>query len=460
MDVSAIVLNKLLTDNDLDSWSKVKLAYIDPAYTSIYTAIKRHYQQYHKLPSFDELEITQRESNTKNVLATIRLLEVPEVSMDVALNALVDQFTQNEAIKLLDKYIDNLTIYDTVEIKENLSRIVMQLDDKTHSSENVYTMDNIYLFKRPDEIARDRTYLGINNTFDSTIGGVARQELVLIGGQRGSGKSIISSNIVCNQYEAGLTSAYFSIEMIAHETLERKLAILADVNYQHLKQNKLTDSELLKVVTKRAEMFVDGDEVVADFLKHRDKFKFEEDLLKSKQLKEDNQIIIIDDRALTLTSLDLHLGKIKSKFGDKFKLAVVDYVNQIVLEGTHSAFDWQPQLLISKQLKELARKHDIIMVSPYQIDASGEARFAKGILDAADIALILDAHDKESNAISFNTTKIRGAAEMGFTSGINWESLRISPISVEKPSKKKTGGKMEKTEKVEKSEPVGDLPWD
>jgi len=461
MDVSAIVLNKLISEGDLDCWSKVKLAYIDPAYTSIYAAIKRHYQQYHKLPTFDELEITQRDSNTKNVLATIRLLEIPDISIDVALDALVDQFTQNEAIRLLDKYLDHLTIYNTVEVKENLSAIVMQLDDKTHSSENVYTMDNINLFKRPEQLDRDRTYLGLNNTFDSAVGGVARQELVLIGGPRGSGKSIVSSNIVCTQYEAGNTCVYFSIEMVAHETLERKLAILADVCYKDLKLNKLPDSELLKVVRKRAEMFVDSEDVVSNFLKHRDKWRFEEELLKTKKLKEDNQIIIVDDRALTITALDLHLGKFKSKFGDKLRVAVVDYVNQIVLEGSHSAFDWQPQLIVSKQLKELARKYDLTIVSPYQVDATGEARFAKGILDAADIAMVLEAHD---NAISFDTTKIRGAAEMGFTSPINWDSLRISPVSVDRPEKKKQvkKDKVEKHEKPTKStgEPAGDLPWD
>ncbi len=460
MDVSAIVLHKLLAEGDLDGWSKVKLAYLDPAYTSIYAAIKKHYQQYHNLPSFDELDITQRDGNTKNILATIRLLDVQDVSTEVALNALVDQYTQNEAIRLLDKYIDNLTIYDTIEVKENLSRIVMQLDDKTHSSENVYTMDNILLFKKPEQLDRDRTFLGLNNTFDAAIGGVARQELVLIGGPRGSGKSIVSSNITCNQYLAGQTSAYFSIEMIAHETLERKLAIMAGVNYQHLKQNKLTDVELLKVVRTRAEMFVDSDEVVNDFLKHRDKYKFEDDLIKSKKLKEDNQIIIVDDRALTLTALDLHLSKIKAQFGDKFRVAVVDYVNQIVLDsGNHNAFDWQPQLIISKQLKELARKHDITIVSPYQVDATGEARFAKGILDAPDIAMVLEAHEKELNAISFITTKIRGAAEMAFTSGIDWETLRISPISIDKPDKKKIG-KKEKNADKNTGEPAGDLPWD
>jgi hypothetical protein len=111
---------------------------------------------------------------------------------------------------------------------------------------------------------------------------------------------------------------------------------------------------------------------------------------------------------------------------------VVDYINQIVLEGSDQ-YDWKPQIEVSKRLKNLARKYEVVMVSPYQIDATGEARFAKGILDAADIALVMEAHSKEQQAISFETTKIRGGKEMSFTSPIDWDTLRISPQTIDKP---------------------------
>jgi replicative DNA helicase len=200
-------------------------------------------------------------------------------------------------------------------------------------------------------------------------------------------------------------------------------------------------------------------------MKDRDRFKFEETLIRQCTLKDYNQMVIIDDRALTLTSLDLHLGKMKAKFGDKFTVAIVDYLNQIVVEGGSSQFDWQPQIVISKKLKELARKYDIVMASPYQIDDDGKTRFAKGILDAADIALIMEAHPKEDNAISMETTKIRGAKEMKFTSPMNWDTLRISPQSIEKPvAAEKPKDKVKRAGKKEDStttgEPASDMPWD
>ncbi|MFI3220799.1 MAG: DnaB-like helicase C-terminal domain-containing protein [Methylococcales bacterium] len=460
MDISAVVLNKVLLEKNLDVWSKLKLAFLDPAYSSTYSAITRYYEKYSTIPSFDDLEAVVREGIAQKTLATIRLIDDTDVSAEVALDALIDQYTQNQCIVMLDKFIDKLPIYDSLEIKENLASIVLHLDEKTLKTEGVYAMNDIMVFVRPEELAKNRVHLGLNNTFDSILGGVARQELILIGGKRGAGKSITCSNVQINQYEMGNTSVYFTIEMVARETLTRNMSILANVNHMNLKNNTLTDSEMLSVVKARANMFKDADALVKQFISDRDQYKFEESVVRECELKE-SQMIIIDDRALSLTSIDLHLGKLKARFGDNFTVAVVDYLNQIVVEGgANDQFDWKPQIVISKKLKELARKHDIVMISPYQIDDNGGTRFAKGILDAADIAVIMEAHAKEDNAISMETTKIRGAKEMKFTSPMDWDSLRISPQSIEKPAvkekvKRETGKKDKST-----GDPASDLPWD
>ena len=460
MDISAVVINKLLTEKNLDVWSKLKLAFLDPAYSSVYSLVTKYYDKYSTIPSFDDLDAIAREGLAQKTLATLRLIDETDITAEVALDALIDQYTQNQAIILLDKFIDKLPLYDSVEIKENLAGIVLTLDEKTLTTEGVYTMSDIMVFVRPDELAKNRVHLGLNNTFDSVLGGVARQELILIGGKRGSGKSITCSNIMINQYESGNASIYFTIEMEAHETLQRNMSVLANVNHQNLKNGTLTDAEMLLVVKARAGMFDESDHLVKEFVKDRDQFKFEESLVRECALKETNQMVIIDDRALTLTSIDLHLGKMKARFGDKFTVCVIDYLNQIVVEGA-SQFDWQPQIVISKKLKELARKYEIVVVSPYQIDDKGETRFAKGILDAADIALLMEANAKEDNAMSFETTKIRGAKEMRFTSGMDWDTLRISPVSIEKPAapeKEKPKDKMKRAG-AETQEGAVDLPW-
>ena len=121
------MLNKLLQERNLDVWAKLKLAFLDPAFSSLYSAISKYYDNYGTIPSFDELEITLREGPALKTLATLKLAEDPDIATEVALDALIDQFTQNETIKQLDKFIDKLPLYDTEEIKEGLSGIVLHL---------------------------------------------------------------------------------------------------------------------------------------------------------------------------------------------------------------------------------------------------------------------------------------------------------------------------------------------
>jgi replicative DNA helicase len=441
----------------LESWSNLKIAFLDSAYSSIYSAVRKHYDNYSTIPSFEELDLTLRDGLTKQTLEAVKLAEAPEVSIDVAMQALLDIYTQNELIKELEPFVDKITHYDSTELKDNFASILLRLDDKTHSNKGVFSMADIMLFRAADELARERIPLGINNTFDSIVQ-TARGEYILIGGKRGSGKSIIVNNVFVNQYVAGNTAAYFTIEMSGHETLERTMSILTGVDHQAIKKDNLSPEEALTLVKARADMFIDADALVADYVRHKDKHKFEAQLIRSRNLKEDNQLIIIDDMALTVTTLDVQIGKLKAKFGDKLTVVVVDYINQIRIEGTAS-YDWQPQIAVSTKLKELARKHDVLMVSPYQIDSSGEARFSKGILDAADIALITNAHSKEDGAISFGTTKIRGASEMIFTSPIDWTSLAISPQSIDAP-KSKSDNPEKKSRKPKQDDTSADIPWD
>ena len=462
MDISAAIIHKILIEQNLEAYSKLKLVFLDSAYSTLYSVISKHYEKHNTLPSFDDLEITLRDSHVSKTLAAVKLLDLPDVSADIILDALIDRYTQNETIKLLDPFLDKLALYDTSEIKENLSSMALVLEEKTHTSETVHTMYDLDTFQPADEILRERIYLGLNTEFDAAIGGMARQELLLLGGRRGAGKSLVSSNLFTHQYELGYSSLYFTIEMTAFEIHQRHMSILTGVPLKNIKSQQLDTGEIMKLASCRANMFTDGEEALEKFRSHNDRFKFQEDLNRNYTLKPDNQMMIIDDRSLTLGSIDLHIGKTKAKFGDKLGLVIVDYLNQIAIEGPQ--FGWQEQIDIAKKLKNLARKHEVVIVSPYQMDASGEARFSKGILDSADISLILNAHPE---AISFESTKMRGAAPVEFTCPMKWDIVTVLPQSIDKPGKKEKEEKKEKKEKKEEKaskykteENTEDLPWD
>jgi len=87
-------------------------------------------------------------------------------------------------------------------------------------------------------------------------------------------------------------------------------------------------------------------------------------------------------------------------------------------------------------LKSMAQEYDCTVFSPYQTDASGEARFAKGILDAADAAYTLETWDHEDGCMTFNCVKMRSASMKSFTSTVDWESLKIGPDTALTPKEK------------------------
>lgn len=421
-DVSGIVLHKLLSEpaNALEFFPKLKPSFFGSGYLNIYTAINKFYSKHNKLPSFYDLKLTIREGLTSSKLRALEELEVPEdIEWDILIDALIDQFTQEETLDQLDKFLDTITSIDTQEIKQHLTDIVFHLEEKTHLPEKVFTFADMMVYDEQEQ--HSRVVLGINNTFDAASGGIALTELVMIGGARGSGKSIIAVNICKNQYLQGNTTIFFSIEMRAKEIYWRSLSALAGVKFSALRKGKLTQDEEGQVASVLKDMYTDSEELYDNYLESKDYKTLESSLSSQKKIKPDNNIVIVDNQELTLADIDMNIQKVKSQVGDKLKVVVVDYVNQIHIEDIYS---WQSQISLSKGLKNLARKHNIAIVAPYQIDASGEARFAKGLLDATDIALTLKA---QKHHIEFETTKTRNMAKIKFASPIDWDTLNVLP---------------------------------
>lgn len=426
-NVGSVVLTKLLQDTNLEAWSKVKRDYLHPSLHTVYAVIAKHTEKYNKLPTFEELDLEFREGGLRKNLDALKSLDVENIDIEVALDALVNEYTQNEVLKLLSHFLDKITLMDAEETKTAIADIVLQIDEKTYSDSTLILGSDYTVFEDPEVTKGARINLGFSNKFDAEVG-VYREELILIGGHRGSGKSVICSNIQVNQYEQGLICPYFTIEMKASEIMHRNLAILSGVPHKHIRHNELTFDHEKALADVKAGMFTNGSKYYEEFLSHRDRYKFEVDLRKYGIPKEE-QLIIIDDRRLTLAAIDMHLTKLKAKFKDRLKLVVVDYLNQIVgnTYSKDSKFDWKPQVEVATALKNFARKFDVAFISPYQIDSSGEARFAKGILDPADVAMTLSAEDE---GISFNLTKIRGSGQLKFASGMARDpltTLRIDP---------------------------------
>jgi replicative DNA helicase len=452
MNIGSILLHRILSnpkeETSLEAWSKVRSKFFSTEYSSIFNAISKFYDDRAELPGFNDIQIINRETQLGSNFIALSKLETPEdVSLDVITDALIDQFMQEQCLQKLDSFIDNITFYDTEEIKQGLGDISLELDDEVYSDANTVRMSDI-MIENEEEVEGDRVYLGLNNDFDAEV--MARtQELILIGGKVGAGKTVVGVNAAVNQYTKNQTSLFFSIEMPAKQIFERILSILSGIDHSVIRRGIYTEEQYNTLANIRRNMFQDTDKAYNKFLENKDFKAFEIDLTRNNKLTE-NQMIIVDNQRLTLADIDIALHKTKARFGDRFKLCVVDYVNQIdVGEGTYG---WIEQISISKALKNMARKHDVLILSPYQIDAKGGTRFSKGILDAADCAFTLEPNN---NSIAFKSVKTRGTPPFEYNSSITWNTLKIDPVNIIIEENNDN----DKTERKGKGESGEDLPW-
>lgn len=458
MNLASALFKRILEEEDFDTWSSLRRHYLPSEYYVIYDVIDKQVESYHKLPTIEELKLAVRDAPTLDKIYAIEAIEV-DAEPFLLLDYLKNEFTQKETLFQLHKYVEHSISFETAqETIDSLYNIISSIEDKVELDAHEDNMQRINLFESEEEIA-DYIPLGLNNDFDQKVR-FKSTDYILMGGKRGSGKSITCSNLADTVYKRGKSVLFFTIEMPVREVLQRQCAIGCGVPHSKIKYRTLDNLEWLKVATWWADRYENGDSHLETYKAHRDFDRFHAAIQKE-ELKE-VQIDIVYDPSLTLPKLRAEIIKRVRKLGN-VGLIIVDYVNQIKrTSGSDDKFDWKDQIVVSTALKNIAGELQVPVFSPYQIDASGEARFAKGILDSADAAFTLEAGP---NSIQFTCTKIRGDAKINFCSKTDWNTLTIGPengeeIIVESDApKKKSSFKKELIDDPD-SKPIMDSIYD
>jgi len=388
------------------------------------------------MPSIEDLKLEIRDSNTREKLYAVEAVKV-DVEPYMLLQYLKNEYTQKEILTSLEDYVENSVAFeDAQESVDHLHQIVLDIEDKVDLEEPQESMQRIELFE-PEEDLEKYIPLGLNEEYDLDIQ-FSPRDLVMVGGKRGAGKSVICANIANNVYESGKSVIYFTIEMDSRSILQRCCAIATEVPFSRLRTKNLSVTEWEKVAGWWANRFVNGQDRLKEYKQHRDFEKFHQELKTTCEILPTQQLNVVYDPSLTL-------AKIRAELDKKVKamnvgVIIVDYMNQVKRSNlpsrTGGQYDWTEQIEVSKALKSMAQEYDCTVFSPYQTDASGEARFAKGILDAADAAYTLETYDHEDGCLTLNCVKMRSASMKSFTSTVDWESLKIGPETALTPQEK------------------------
>lgn len=438
MNITSALLKRVLEQQDFETWAGVRKHYLPSEYHTIFNVIDAHCEHFHIMPSLEDLKYEIRDATTRDKLYAIESVDIPdEIENYALLQYLKNEFAQKEALNSLEGWVDNSVAFENAEeTVEHLHQIVMDLEEKVELEKPQDTMQRIELFE--DDMQLDRYLsLGFNTEYDHEIQ-FSPRDLVLVGGKRGTGKTITCVNAAVNAWDAGKSAIYFTIEMDSRAILQRACSVATGVPYSRLRTKNLSVTEWEKVAEWWASRFLKGKEKLKEYLSHRNFDEFHYNLTSQCELLPTQQLDVIYDPSLSLSRIRAELDKkIKSKLD--VGIVVVDYINQVKRSATPhrgGQYDWTEQIEVSKALKTMAQDYETAVFSAYQTDATGEARFAKGILDAADAAFTLNAYDQQDECITFNCVKMRSGPMKSFTSTMDWNSLKIGPDSALTPKER------------------------
>ena len=385
IDLQKLTLRRLMDTQSNDLYSRLLNQYFTGINLVLFEKIKSFYKANMRLPSTSEIIALRKDVglqeyienqivNDENVCA--------EIQNEFLVAQLQDFYIRDETIHFMDKFVDQLDDLEKVEIVDKFQNHLLHLNQAIPYNDELYDIGELDFFPSEDDFKIFPS--GLSAEFDAINGGFATQELVLLGGRRGSGKSIISLNMALNRFLEGNTVAFFTIEMRYKEVYDRVLSIISEVPFLDIFRNQTTPAQKIQMAKAKFKHFYKPSEKIEQLLKELEYSKdfkmFERKVKMEKPTMTDNRLFMIDDESLTLNRVDHYCNMFSSKY-PAFNLAVVDYINIIKHDDQK---DWKTQITIAENLKSLSRKYDLTMISPYQIDATGEARFAKGILDSAD----------------------------------------------------------------------------
>ena len=426
-------MKQIITQEDFESWGNLRVNYLSAEYQSLHKVMDTHIKNFNSLPSFDDLKLSIRDRKLQEKVFAIEAVEV-DIDAWVLLEYLKNEYTQVEILDELDKFIDKTVAISTAEENvEAIQQIVLDVGERVDLKAPEENMQTIPLFDSEKDLKKFLP-LGLNDDYDQFMK-FSPRDLILVGGRRGAGKSIACCNIAHNVYEQGKSSLYFTIEMDARSILQRMCALGARIPISRLATRNLTTVEWDRVADWWAGRFQDGVELLPEFKNTRD-FDAFHTKLQTRPLNA-GQMDVVYDPTLTLSRIRQELESKVSQ--TDYGVIVVDYLNQVKRSNAPSRsgqYDWTEQIEVSKTLKSIAQEYEIPVFAPYQTDSTGEARFAKGILDAADAAFTLETWSPEDEAMTFNCTKMRSAKMEGFTSVMDWETLKIGPQSTMNPKEK------------------------
>jgi len=232
------------------------------------------------------------------------------------------------------------------------------------------------LEERSKQIEKSGVLFGIPE-LDNVIGGLHPGELWVIAAQTSGGKSALAmQSALHSAINRKIASAIFSLEMDAHELIERMLAHTGLVSMRSLRRGTFTERECAQLNR--------GVEALCPL-----------------------KLYIEDDYSLGTTAIISRCRQLKVKHD--IGLVIIDYFQ--LLEGVSNQYEERREREVSKVVrasKMLARELSIPVIGISQLNDDGRLRESRAIGHHADGVLTLDPPEsEEEDMVDITVVKMR-----------------------------------------------------
>ena len=411
------LLKEMCSTGDVDAFlSCTEEWFLDPTAKDCYKQLNEVYKNEGILLTPEELALNYN-------LPVLQVLEPRRITKQ-AIQSIKDRYNKHNFLSKLYDIVEESELTPFSDMLEDVSNLALQLSESYETEEEIRDVSTMQM-----EETRGKKHCGLGK-FDIINGGMSYGELMLIGGHRGSGKSILLSNLALFNYNIHKeTTAIVSIEMGANELYPRIISMISGVPLRDIIRKELTQDQVVKINLAKAKMFCKECDEVDTFKENLLTNKFNPltiDGTYAKLPRKDNKFFILDLPGASMGKIVATTHRLKKY---NIRWLGIDYLNIITMMGANSdPLDWKGQIQRANDTKNLARMEDLKIIAPFQTSEEGAVKYAKGIEDPVDYSIIFKKSSTTANTFTLKTSKIRNGKELEFSLKIDYNTLKVSPI--------------------------------
>ncbi len=366
IEAEQAVLGSVLVSNDIyDEISPIvdSQKFFDPIHMKIYETIEKLISKgllanpITLKNHFDNNEGLKELGGQEYLIKITKFSTSKKQAIDYA-NIVQEMHLRRELIKISESVLNEASNNNEVstsgeQIIQNTEKSLFDLAERGHFNRSFLKFENA--LKQTIEMARnayqnDEGIVGVPTgltDLDSRLGGLHKQDLVIIAGRPSMGKTALATNIAfyaaknIEKKETKSTVAFFSLEMSSEQLSTRILSEQSKIRSNDIRRGKVSEKEF--------EQFIETSKNIYDL-----------------------PLYIDETPAITISAISNRARRIKRLHG--LELIVVDYIQLMKAGSLRTEGRVQEISEITQGLKALAKELDVPVLALSQLSRAVEQR--------------------------------------------------------------------------------------